>query len=77
MKFGVVIFPGSNCDHDIIYVLKNILKQEVVKLWHKDKSLQGSILLYFPVVFLLAIIYVLRSNCKVFTHYGKCDRICK
>jgi phosphoribosylformylglycinamidine synthase len=41
MKFGVVIFPGSNCDHDMIYVLRNIMKQEVVELWHKDKDLQG------------------------------------
>ena len=41
MKFGVVIFPGSNCDHDMIYVLKNIMKQEVVKLWHKDTDLQN------------------------------------
>ena len=41
MKFGVVIFPGSNCDQDMIYVLKNILKQEVVELWHKDTDLQG------------------------------------
>ncbi len=40
MKFGVVIFPGSNCDHDMIYVLRNILKQEVVELWHKDTDLQ-------------------------------------
>ncbi len=48
MKFGVVIFPGSNCDHDIIYVLKNILKQEVVKLWHKDKSLQGCDFIVLP-----------------------------
>lgn len=41
MKFGVVIFPGSNCDQDMIYVLKDILKQEVVELWHKDTDLQG------------------------------------
>ena len=40
MKFGVVIFPGSNCDQDMIYVLKNIMKQEVVELWHKDTDLQ-------------------------------------
>lgn len=48
MKFGVVIFPGSNCDHDIIYVLKNILKQEVVKLWHKDKGLQECDFIVLP-----------------------------
>ena len=40
MKFGVVVFPGSNCDMDMIYVLEKILKQKVVKLWHKDTSLQ-------------------------------------
>mgnify|MGYP001407396462 CR=1 FL=1 len=40
MKFGVVIFPGSNCDMDMVYVLKTIMKQEVVKLWHKDTNLQ-------------------------------------
>lgn len=41
MKFGVVIFPGSNCDHDMIYAFQNILDQEVVQLWHKDHDLQG------------------------------------
>jgi phosphoribosylformylglycinamidine synthase I len=41
MKFGVVIFPGSNCDKDVIYVLEHILGQEVVQLWHKDHDLQG------------------------------------
>ena len=40
MKFGVVIFPGSNCDHDMIYVLRDIMEQEVVELWHKDTDLQ-------------------------------------
>jgi len=48
MKFGVVIFPGSNCDHDIIYVLKNIYKQEVVKLWHKDTDLQKAEMVVLP-----------------------------
>ncbi|GDX51806.1 phosphoribosylformylglycinamidine synthase subunit PurQ [Bacteroidota bacterium] len=41
MKFGVVIFPGSNCDHDVIHVLENVLQQEVKILWHKDKELDG------------------------------------
>jgi len=39
MKFGVVVFPGSNCDRDMINALQNGLAQEVVTLWHKDKSL--------------------------------------
>lgn len=40
MKFGVVVFPGSNCDEDIVYVLKTILRQNTVKLWHKEHDLQ-------------------------------------
>ena len=41
MKFGVVIFPGSNCDQDMVYALREIHGQEVVELWHKDSSLQN------------------------------------
>jgi phosphoribosylformylglycinamidine synthase I len=40
MKFGIVVFPGSNCDEDMVYVLKDILKQETVKLWHKNTDLE-------------------------------------
>ncbi len=39
MKFGVVVFPGSNCDRDMIGSLQNDLQQEVVPLWHKDKDI--------------------------------------
>ncbi len=39
MKFGVVIFPGSNCDRDMINALRYDMKQEVIPLWHKDKDL--------------------------------------
>jgi phosphoribosylformylglycinamidine synthase subunit PurQ / glutaminase len=39
MKFGVVVFPGSNCDRDMIHALQHDLKQEVITLWHKDKDL--------------------------------------
>jgi phosphoribosylformylglycinamidine synthase I len=48
MKFGVVIFPGSNCDQDVIYVLEHILGQEVVRLWHKDHDLQGADFIVLP-----------------------------
>lgn len=48
MKFGVVIFPGSNCDEDIIYVLEQIMGQEVVRLWHKDHNLQGADFIVLP-----------------------------
>ncbi len=48
MKFGVVIFPGSNCDEDIIYVLEKIMGQQVVRLWHKDHDLQGADFIVLP-----------------------------
>ncbi|MEI6157839.1 MAG: phosphoribosylformylglycinamidine synthase subunit PurQ, partial [Atribacterota bacterium] len=40
MKFGVVVFPGSNCDNDCFHVVKNVLEQEAVFLWHQDRDLQ-------------------------------------
>lgn len=48
MKFGVVVFPGSNCDEDLVYTLGSILHQDVVKLWHKDHDLQGCDFLFLP-----------------------------
>ncbi len=48
MKYGVVVFPGSNCDQDMIYVLEHILGQQVVKLWHKDTDLQGCDFIVLP-----------------------------
>ncbi|MBI2083331.1 MAG: phosphoribosylformylglycinamidine synthase subunit PurQ [Deltaproteobacteria bacterium] len=41
MKFGVVVFPGSNCDRDAFHVLKDLLKQPVRYLWHKETDLRG------------------------------------
>ena len=48
MKFGVVVFPGSNCDEDAVYALSNVLKQRVVKLWHKDTNLQNVDFIILP-----------------------------
>lgn len=39
MKFGVIVFPGSNCDRDMMHALQDDLQQEVVMLWHKDQDL--------------------------------------
>lgn len=39
MKFGVVVFPGSNCDDDMVHVLQDVLDHDVVKLWHKTTDL--------------------------------------
>lgn len=48
MKFGVVTFPGSNCDEDMIYVLETIMGQEVERLWHKDTDLKGAEFIVLP-----------------------------
>jgi phosphoribosylformylglycinamidine synthase I len=39
MKFGIIVFPGSNCDRDMMHALQDDLQQEVVMLWHKDRDL--------------------------------------
>lgn len=41
MKFGVVIFPGSNCEQDMINALQYDMNQEVISLWHKDKDISS------------------------------------
>jgi len=48
MKFGVITFPGSNCDDDLIYSLRENLNQEVVHLWHKDTDLQQCDVVFLP-----------------------------
>lgn len=41
MNCGVVTFPGSNCDHDCIHVLCDVLREQVTPVWHKETSLKG------------------------------------
>ena len=41
MKFGVVVFPGSNCDHDAYYALGQVLRQPVEFLWHQSEQVSG------------------------------------
>ncbi len=48
MKFGVVTFPGSNCDEDMVYVLGTLLGQPVERLWHKDTDLKGCDFIILP-----------------------------
>ncbi len=48
MKFGVVIFPGSNCDQDLIDVLSNYSSEPVEKLWHKSNDLLGCTHIFIP-----------------------------
>ena len=47
-KFGVVVFPGSNCDHDTYYALRKILDLDVIFLWHKQSSLEDCDVIILP-----------------------------
>ncbi|MGQ0570815.1 MAG: phosphoribosylformylglycinamidine synthase subunit PurQ [Armatimonadota bacterium] len=48
MTWGVVIFPGSNCDRDCLHVLRSVLDQPVLEVWHEDRSLAGVDALVLP-----------------------------
>ena len=48
MKFGVVVFPGSNCDHDAFYAIGNILHKPVEFIWHQSEDLQNCDAIILP-----------------------------
>ncbi|MDE0103000.1 MAG: phosphoribosylformylglycinamidine synthase subunit PurQ [Bryobacterales bacterium] len=48
MKFGVVIFPGSNCDHDALYALSCNLGHEAIEIWHESEELGGADAVFLP-----------------------------
>ncbi|MXY16907.1 MAG: phosphoribosylformylglycinamidine synthase I, partial [Acidobacteria bacterium] len=46
--FAVVVFPGSNCDHDAYHAVKHVLGQEARFVWHKETSLDGADVVILP-----------------------------
>jgi phosphoribosylformylglycinamidine synthase len=48
MRFGVVVFPGSNCDEDAFHAAKDVFGQEAEYLWHKDSDLKGADVVILP-----------------------------
>ena len=48
MKFGVVVFPGSNCDQDLVNAIERVTKQKAIKLWHKETNLQEVDFVFLP-----------------------------
>ncbi len=48
MKFGVVVFPGSNCDHDAFHAIGHVLQRPVEFIWHQSENLQGSDAIILP-----------------------------
>ena len=47
-KFGIVVFPGSNCDHDAFYALSKVLGYEVTFIWHKDTDMKECDVIILP-----------------------------
>jgi phosphoribosylformylglycinamidine synthase len=47
-KFGVIVFPGSNCDHDAYHAAAHVMNAETRFIWHKDTDLQGSDIIIIP-----------------------------
>ena len=48
MKFGIVVFPGSNCDYDTYHAVVDVLGEEATYLWHKDHDLAGADVVILP-----------------------------
>ena len=48
MKFSIVVFPGSNCDHDAYQAAKHVLREDAELIWHKDTSLKGADVVILP-----------------------------
>ncbi len=48
MKFGILVFPGSNCDHDCYHVVRHVLNCEAEFVWHKEKELRGFDVIIIP-----------------------------
>ena len=48
MKFAIVVFPGSNCDHDAYHAVTKVLGEPAVFVWHKDTDLQGADAVVLP-----------------------------
>jgi len=48
MKIGIIVFPGSNCDHDAEYAFKDVLGCDVKMIWHKSHDLEGADMIFLP-----------------------------
>ena len=47
-KFSIILFPGSNCDHDAFYAVSEVLGQDAQLIWHKDTDLRGADVVVLP-----------------------------
>ena len=71
-KFGIVVFPGSNCDYDAYYVIKKVLNYDAVFLWHKDKDIQNCDVIILPGGFSYGDYLRTGAIAQVFAYHGFC-----
>ena len=74
---GVIVFPGSNCDHDAYHALKHVMNADVKFLWHKDSDVSGLDLIIVPWWVLIRRLSSFWSHCAFFTHHERVDQIRK
>ncbi len=77
MKFGVIIFPGSNCDRDAFWTVENVLKQQATFLWHESHDLQNVDAIIVPGGFAFRRLPADRSHREVFAGHGVGAKICR
>ena len=56
MRFAILVFPGSNCDHDAYHAVRHVLGEEGAFIWHKERSLDGFDAVIIPGASLTVII---------------------
>ena len=77
MKIGVVVFPGSNCDHDCQYIFKDVLGQYVEMIWHKETLLAGFDAVVLPGGVLLRLLFADRCHRAVLAGDGGGKDVCE
>ena len=77
MKFAVIVFPGSNCDRDVIYVTQDILKQPTRKVWHQDTDLGDSDVVVVPGGFSYGDYLRCGAIARFFSDYAIGSRSCQ
>src|SRR6185369_9430661 len=70
MKFGVIIFPGSNCDHDAYWTFSQVFQQPATMLWHESHDLENVDVVIVPGGFADG------RNCQVLAGDGECTEVC-
>ena len=64
MKFGIVVFPGSNCDDDAYHAAKDVIRQQAEYIWHKDTDLKGVDVVILPGGFAHATCFTCSPNVR-------------